>query len=126
MTDNAALQGARSAFPNLTPFKVQFVSARDFGVARSTKTPMKAWQLGSELFTAVAIADSRVVQLICSLLGEERFFAENIICRPLMAGGYKIFSDFGTNSKLLATISVAVSLKNHIGHDLRQVGRMRR
>src|ERR1700722_1266755 len=115
MTESAALQGSRSAFPNLIPFKVQFVSARDFGLARSTKTPMKASQLGSEVFTAVAIADSRVVHLICSLVTENRFVTENLICRSITFGAYKIFKDFGTKSKTACDDIGRVSLKCHMG-----------
>src|SRR5579863_2540415 len=63
ITDNAALQLSRSALPNRMPLTPQLVSSRDLGVRRSTTTPMKGSQRGSDLLTAVAMATSRVAHL---------------------------------------------------------------
>src|ERR1700730_12125962 len=89
ITDKAALQFCRSAFPNLTPLTAQFASSRDFGVRRSIKTPMKGSQRGSELLTAVAMATSKVSHLICSReLPELRFLAKDTIpCSPYYKRG---------------------------------------
>jgi hypothetical protein len=63
------------------------VSSRDFGVRRSIKTPMKGSQRGLDLLTAVAMATSKVLHLICSreLI---RFLARDIIIpSPSYKGG---------------------------------------
>jgi hypothetical protein len=74
---------------------------------------MKASQPGSELFTAVAIADSRVVHLICSLVGGERL-SENFIFSLQMFGAYEKIWDSGTISESYYDDIGAVSLKSHI------------
>ena len=80
--DKAVLQLSRSAFPNLIPLTAQFASSRDFGVRRSIKTPMKGPQRGSDLWTAVAMATSKVAHLICSReLTDLRFLARDTIIR---------------------------------------------
>jgi hypothetical protein len=89
MMERSALHDCRSALPNLTPLKVQFASARDLGVARSTKTPIKASQVGSELFTAFVIADSKVAHLICSLDVNNRLFAKDSIIASRGSGDCK-------------------------------------
>jgi hypothetical protein len=82
MMDKAALQFSRSAFPNLTPRTSQFASSRELRALRSTKTPMKASQLGSDLLTAVAIATSKVAHLICSRELNLRLIARDRIIHP--------------------------------------------
>ncbi|MGH6765068.1 MAG: hypothetical protein ACREC2_05535 [Bradyrhizobium sp.] len=84
ITDSAALQFSRSALPNRMPLTAQLVSSLDFGLRRSTTTPTKGSQLGSDFLTAVAMATSSVAHLIRSReLADLRILARDNILRPL-------------------------------------------